>query len=103
MTLREHLKARVLRLSAPSLPITIVLLIMITQGHPSFLQNVLVLVVLGAYLAGYFVYMRRAPCPRCAAPLKNAALNWGSKRQPVACCPGCGLGMDEQVVESRPL
>jgi hypothetical protein len=97
MTTREYLRARVVRLYGYSFPLVLVVLGAAIWGRHSVLLNGLVLIVIAAYLAGYIAFMRRTPCLRCSAPLGTAALNWGSKRQPVAHCPHCGLGIDEQV------
>jgi len=97
MTTREYLKARVIRLYSYSFPLVLVVLGVAIWGGHSMLLNGLVLVVIAAYLGAYIAFMRRTPCLRCSAPLGTAALNWGSKRQPGAHCPHCGLGIDEQV------
>ena len=97
MSTREHLRARVLRLSIFGLPLFLVLLTLAPRWRQSALLNMFVLVVVAINVATYTVFMRRTPCLRCGLPLGNVALNWGSKRAPAPRCPNCGLGIDEQT------
>jgi nitrate/TMAO reductase-like tetraheme cytochrome c subunit len=97
MTTREFLRARVIRLYRISLPFVIVILAISLWGRRSLLLIGFVLAVIIAYLTAYVMYVRRTQCLRCHAALGNAALNWGSKKQPTASCPNCGLSIDEQV------
>jgi DNA-directed RNA polymerase subunit RPC12/RpoP len=103
MTTREYLKARVIRLYSRSSPLVLVLLGVAIWGRRSTLLSGLVLTAIAAYMVAYIVFMRRTPCLRCSSPLQNAALNWGSKRQPAARCPRCGLSIDEEVGDPRPI
>jgi hypothetical protein len=103
MTTRQYLRARVIRLYSRIWPIVLISLVMAIWARRSALLSLLVLITISALLTAYVVIMRRAPCPRCSAPLRNAALNWGSKRQTAAHCPNCGLGIDEQVADPLPL
>ncbi len=97
MTTREYLKARVIRLYGYSSPFVLVILGIAIWGGHSVLLNGLILMAIAVYLTAYIAFMRRTPCLRCSAPLGTTALSWGSKRQPAAHCPHCGLGIDEQV------
>ena len=97
MTTREFLRARVIRLYRVSLPFVVVILAISLWGRHSILLSGFALAVIAVYLTAHVVYMRRTQCLRCHAPLGNAALNWGSKRQPAASCPNCDLSIDEQV------
>jgi hypothetical protein len=97
MTTREYLRARVFRLYRYIFPFVLVLLATTIWAEHSLVFSSVVLAVITACVAGYTVFMRRTPCLRCSAPLKNAALNWGSKHRPAPCCANCGLGIDDQV------
>jgi hypothetical protein len=97
MTTREYLKARAIKLNRRGWPIVLVVLAAAIWGNT--LLSGLVVISIIALLAAYSVYMRRTPCLRCSAPLRNAALNWGSKRQPAAHCPHCGIGIDEEIAD----
>ncbi len=97
MTTREFLRARVIRLYRVSLPLVIAILAISIWGRRSVLLSGFLLSAVAVYMAVYVVYMRRTECLRCHAPLRNTALNWGSKRQPPPSCPNCGLSIDEQV------
>jgi DNA-directed RNA polymerase subunit RPC12/RpoP len=97
MTNREYLKARVIRIYRFGSPFVLVILASAIYGRKSGLLGLLILMAVAAYLAVYIVLMRRTPCLRCSAPLGNAALNWGSKRQPAPRCPNCGVGIDDRM------
>ena len=99
MTTREFLRARVIRLYSRIWPVVLVLFVITVWANRSALLSGLVLIVITAFLAAYIVFMRRTPCLRCSAPLRNAALNWGSSRQSASRCPHCRLGIDEQVTD----
>jgi len=103
MTIREHLGARAVRFHVYTFPVLVVLWGIVIWGRPGALRNGLLLVALAAYSAIYVVLMVRTPCLRCSEPLRNAALNWGSRRQPPPSCPYCGLSIDQQVSEPRAL
>jgi hypothetical protein len=102
MTTREYLRVRVIRLYSRTWLVTLLLLVMAIWARRNALVNGLVLIAISSFLAAFIVFMRRTPCLRCSAPLRNAALNWGSKHQPAARCPNCGLGIDEQVEDPIP-
>src|SRR5271168_2968305 len=102
MTTREYLRARATRFFSRTSPIGLLALpVTIWIGQSPLIGWVLIALIV--YFAAYIVFIRRTPCLRCSAPLLNSALNWGSKLQPASCCPHCGLGIDEQVADSRPL
>ena len=99
MTTREYLRARVIHFYSRIWPIVSVSLVMAIWARRSTLFGLLVLIAITALLTAYIVVMRRTPCLRCSTPLRNAALNWGSNRQPAPRCPHCGLDIDEQVAD----
>jgi hypothetical protein len=99
MTTRDYLKARVVRFYR--IPVALVLLVSAIYGRSSVLLSGLNMIALAAYLAIFIVFMRRTPCLRCASPLQNAALKWGSKRLPAPRCPTCGVSIDEPASNPR--
>jgi hypothetical protein len=99
MTTREYLKARAIKLNRRAWPIVLVVSATAIWGRQSTLLSGLVLVSIGALFAAYIGYMRRTPCLRCSAPLRNVALNWGSNRRPAPRCSHCALDIDEQVFD----
>lgn len=103
MTIREHLKAKAVRFHIYSFPLLILLWGLLIWGKPGAVRDGLLLVAMAAYTAIYVVLMVRTSCLRCSEPLRNVALNWGSRRQPAPCCPHCGLSIDEPVGERRSL
>jgi hypothetical protein len=101
MTTRKYLQTRVIRFYRYSFPFALfIVALSIVRGYSTML-NGLFAVLIAAFLATYIVFMRRIPCLRCSAPLRNVALNWGAKREPAPRCANCGLGIDEEV--DRPL
>jgi len=97
MTTREYLRARVIRIYTFGAPIVLVCLAAVFWGRKNLSVNLFVLAVAATYMVTYGVLMRRTPCLRCNIPLRNVALNWGSRRKPAPRCANCGLGIDEQV------
>lgn len=99
MTTREYLKARAMRINSRVWPIPFVVLGFALWARPGSWLNILVLIAVASCFAAYLTYMRRTPCLRCSAPLRNLALQWGSKSLPAPRCPHCGLNIDDQVAD----
>ena len=103
MTIREYLKARVMRIYRVGLPFVALILLSAIYGRNSAFLSGLTVIAIATYLVVYIVLLLRTPCVRCSAPLGNTALHWGSKRLPTPRCPHCGVSIDEQINDSSRL
>jgi hypothetical protein len=99
MTIRETLKRRQLTLNILGLPFAVTALAINAYANNHRLMDLLAFCLIGGYVTFAVVRMRRIPCPRCAAPLGNTALKWGSKTQPAPHCPQCGVSIDEKMLD----
>lgn len=95
MTIRDWLRERVSQFNRKCIPVSgLALLSAIYSGGNIYLRGLSALIIVGA-VATFVVIMRQAPCPRCARPLGNVALQWRSNRLPSPRCLHCGLSIDE--------